>query len=214
MCSGDKKSQLQLSWRELLLLLQTRCSYSCFCSKALSRHMKVVVDISRATQVQGAGLPFQQSHVQDYRTTYHSMLTTPSRQIRKTHSLTVTSYAGSCFPLLPTARAEALASRQQSASSASPRLPWMDSTCRFDKVQKGGNKDDTFQPATRVMATTSLLSPTRTSLVASWSSHQRACRMSENVSIRNIFIGLYVEASFPIFSSLRARMGQLECITI
>ena len=81
--SGDKKSQLQLSRRELLLLLlQTRCSYSCFCSKALSRHMKVqVVDISRATQVQGAGLPFQLSHVQDYPTTYHSMLTTPSRQI-------------------------------------------------------------------------------------------------------------------------------------
>ena len=87
MCLGDKKGRLQLSRRELLLLLlQTRCSYSCFCSKALSRHMKVqVVDISRATQVQGAGLPFQLSHVQDYRTTYHSMLTTPSRQIRKTH---------------------------------------------------------------------------------------------------------------------------------
>merc|ERR1712037_599081 len=149
-----KKSRLQLSRRELLLLLlQTRCLYSCFCSKALSRHMKglVVVDISRATQVQGAGLPFQLSHVQDYRTTYHSMLTTPSRVL---------------FPA-PT-----------DCTCRSTGLSTTISLFRFSSTSMDGLN---MQPAMRVMATTSLLSPTRTSLVASWSSHQRACRMSENL---------------------------------
>ena len=77
------------------LLPKTRCSdcscfsskpmprclyYSCFSSKPLSRHREVLVDISRATQVQAVGLHCHLSHILDYHTTYHSTLTTPFRQ--------------------------------------------------------------------------------------------------------------------------------------
>merc|ERR1712130_343603 len=151
------KSQLQLAWKELLLLLllQTRCSCSCSCSKALSRRRKEpvveVVEVLRAAQVQAVDLPCQLSHIQGDRTTYHSMLTTPSRVL----SPAPTGFTCPNIGLLT-----------------------IISLFHFFLTSMDGLS---MQPATRRMVTTSLLLLMRMSWVGSWLSHQKACRMLENL---------------------------------
>merc|ERR1712212_903953 len=182
-------SQLQLAWRELLylLLLQTRCSYSCFCSKALSRRREgPVVEISRAAQVQAVGLPYQLSHIQGGRTTYHSMLTTPSRVL----SLAPTGFMCQNTGLLTTI-------------NLSP----------FSSTSMDGLNT---QPATRKMGTTSLPLLTRMSLVGSWSSHQRACPMSEILPTDMVgAAGMYHNLKDPWETSAKQTgiTGRARCAT-
>merc|ERR1711971_148809 len=181
--------QLQLAGREgAALPSKTRCSYSCSSSKSLARRreMVLVVNISRVTQVQAVGLLCQPSHIQDYRTTYHSMLTTPFRVLFPGH----TDFTYQSTGLLTTINL---------------------SPC-FLTFMVGLNT----QPAMRKTGTISLPLLTRMSLVDSWSSHRRAWRMLENLpTATSGAAGIYPTLKDPWETSVKqtGTIGRAQCAT-